>query len=176
MYLITTFKILYKEYQPVYRLSDFSHSLKQHYITLTATCGFENKTKRCTFICRTKQQFLQNQVIFYRESVLCFSPWSPVTAQPKLCDLQRLLKATQRLSADWSRSSSSSRSLLGTVLLHQRLQTDGAIVGHQRENQTISHKIWLGFTEIAVLCNVLTCIVQFHFHNTGPKNSISVRP
>ncbi len=47
-------------------------------------------------------------------------------------DSWRFLKAACGLPADCS---CSSRSLLGTASLNKRLQTDRAVVGHQRENQ-----------------------------------------
>ncbi len=56
--------------------SDFPHwaELKQHYVTLTATCDFVKRNLTMLVI------MLQITVIFYRERVLWFSLWCPTTA------------------------------------------------------------------------------------------------
>ncbi len=53
-----------------------------------------------------------------------------------------------------------------TALLNKRLQTDRAVVGHQGETRGyFLCKIWPTFFMIAVLCNVIMCLVKFHFQN-----------
>ncbi len=48
--------------------------------------------------------------------------------------------------------------------LHESQSWGRAVVGHQRETRGhFPHKIWPNFTKIAVLCDVLMCIVRFSF-------------
>ncbi len=99
--------------------------------------------------------------ILQRRCPLFFFLWCPTTAQ--LCDSQRILKATRRLPADRS-CSRSSEQLFWTASLHKRLKTDRAVVGFQGKTRGhFLHKLWPGFTSVAVLCDILTCIVKFCF-------------
>ncbi len=107
----------------VLQLSKWMKHLKQHYVTLTTTRGFDKQNLMTPVNTSHKTAiFVEPGHILWR-NVLWFSLWRPLTALPQLWDSRRFLKATCRLPADQS-SSCSSGSLSGTALLNKRLQAD----------------------------------------------------
>ncbi len=87
--------------------------------------------------------------------------WCPATALPQLCDSRRFLKATGRLPADRSchRVVAGDSSVIrkGCRQTEQSSDIRGKTRGH------FPCEIWPDFTKIAVLCDVLTCIIKFLF-------------
>ncbi len=95
--------------------------LKQHYVTLTATRGFEKRNLTMHVNMSHKTILEKTGHIFWR--------WCPTTALPQLCGSRGFLKATCILPADRSCSCSSGQ-LVGTAPPNKRLQTDRTVVEH----------------------------------------------
>ncbi len=146
-----------------------TRSLKQHYVTLTTNRGFEKRNSTMHGHTSHKTALLVKLGhILCRKCSLVF-PLMSYCLQPFI--LAGLSPATTRCCSCCFSRQAAYMLLSGTSVNHRaEAELSQDIRGKTRGLSL--HKIWPGFTKIAVLYDVSTCIVKFCF--SKPRVAVKV--